>query len=1002
MKYLFVTLLLLISSLGIAQSSKLDHRVFTSKEGLTLDAIRAMEFDDDGFLWLGGIDNDIRDIIHGDQTLSLQRFDGTTFHSVPLPKHEDRITRVEYLHKRDDGKFYIRASSSRPLFFLFDPISLTFKEIPVGDHEKGQVGVSNIVSYKGMDHILTQQGESITLNIISEDTTLYPVFSFSQQEHIFLIDGATKFIPFEDYCIIGDDNFPVTLLDWNGNILKTILEDSFSRDRGVSVEKFRIDETFRNKNQLYTIIERYSQLHRIDPELMEIHPIQGEGFRIEAEDRNVFTDPKGVYWIASFDLAGELSFQKVADDELVTLFSKQIADESIGFEMVSKDNNKDIWIGTNDNSLHHFRFPEEKVTNYLDGYAIRSIHEVGNNEVLVTTDGAGWFKLNHNTHKEMAFPLLDSSGVFVPMSSRNIIPDGDLLWSNSHSNIICVDTKSGITKSYRHYPVNCLEQLNDSTLVYGTNGYKLMAFDTGRNEHYPLAVTDTLRFNDIVLARDQGIVLGATDKGLFHYNIRNGAVKMFSENDGLIDSFLLCAEYHPEHGYLFGTRAGKIFRYDIETNRVELVYEDRLQAGIASVLFDNDSWWINTFNGIVAFDPVSASRVRFSENDGLSHNETNRYSALSTEAGLWVGTIEGLNFFDPDEMQPERSSGELVLLKVRKYSEAEGSVSDEMDRSVLDSQSRITLPAEFKELEIDYSITDNLYGYPHSYRYRLNDAEWTSIGEQKRLLFPNFAVGNYKLEIEALDFSGSKIGESIKLEILSKDFFYKTWWFYLLVLVAALLLFLYLLKQAKLRSRLQQKFSADLLQSQEQERTRIAKELHDSVGQQLTLIKKKAQSQEQDEISDLTHRTLEEVRVISRGLYPAVLAQLGLTESIRQLVYELDEETNLFFSSEIDTIDDLLNKDQALNFYRFFQECFSNILKHSEATSVEVNIQRENKRILAEVVDNGKGFSVTEAERRKSLGLKTLSERIRILGGTMKIVSNPEEGTRITTEIKVK
>ena len=102
---------------------------------------------------------------------------------------------------------------------------------------------------------------------------------------------------------------------------------------------------------------------------------------------------------------------------------------------------------------------------------------------------------------------------------------------------------------------------------------------------------------------------------------------------------------------------------------------------------------------------------------------------------------------------------------------------------------------------------------------------------------------------------------------------------------------------AKKEKEQQEKFSQDLLQSQEEERTRIARELHDSVGQQLTLIKRKSQNLEQEEITKMTNNALEEVRSISRGLYPALLKELGLTESIEQLVNEYDEQTNLFFSN---------------------------------------------------------------------------------------------------------
>ena len=222
----------------------------------------------------------------------------------------------------------------------------------------------------------------------------------------------------------------------------------------------------------------------------------------------------------------------------------------------------------------------------------------------------------------------------------------------------------------------------------------------------------------------------------------------------------------------------------------------------------------------------------------------------------------------------------------------------------------------------------------------------------------------------------------------------------MLVLFLASILFFYLLKQASLKSRLQQRFSEALMFSQERERTRIAGELHDSVGQQLTLIKKKAQNADHDEISALTHKALEEVRGISRGLYPAVLKQLGLTESIEQLIYDLDEETNMFFSADIKNIDDLLNEKESLNFYRFIQESFNNIVKHSQATSVDVTIKRRSRGFTAKIEDNGIGFSVSEKEKQNSLGLKTLSERIRILGGTLTLESTPNGGTRIIADIK--
>lgn len=203
----------------------------------------------------------------------------------------------------------------------------------------------------------------------------------------------------------------------------------------------------------------------------------------------------------------------------------------------------------------------------------------------------------------------------------------------------------------------------------------------------------------------------------------------------------------------------------------------------------------------------------------------------------------------------------------------------------------------------------------------------------------------------------------------------------------------------KQKQLLQAQFSRDLLQSQENERTRIAKDLHDSVGQQLTLIKRKSQNAAQEEISVLTNNALEDVRSISRGLYPAMLKQLGLTESIEQLVLELDENTNIFFSSEVEPIDDFFDEENALNFYRFIQESLNNAIKHAQAKAISISIVKLKNQISVAINDNGIGFNVNDMENKNSLGLKTLSERIQILKGKLKIDSQIDAGTTISAII---
>ena len=196
---------------------------------------------------------------------------------------------------------------------------------------------------------------------------------------------------------------------------------------------------------------------------------------------------------------------------------------------------------------------------------------------------------------------------------------------------------------------------------------------------------------------------------------------------------------------------------------------------------------------------------------------------------------------------------------------------------------------------------------------------------------------------------------------------------------------------AKKREHLQEKFSQDLIAAQEDERTRVSKDLHDSVGQQLTLIIRKTQLLKQPELTLLTNTALEEVRGISRALYPSNLKQLGLTESIEQLLLDLDEVSDMFFSVEIENINQAFNEEQSLNFYRFIQEAVNNVLKHAKAKALLVSIKKSNDFVEVLIKDNGLGFDDVNALKKKSLGLKTMSERIRMLKGNLLIKSQKGE-----------
>jgi signal transduction histidine kinase len=201
---------------------------------------------------------------------------------------------------------------------------------------------------------------------------------------------------------------------------------------------------------------------------------------------------------------------------------------------------------------------------------------------------------------------------------------------------------------------------------------------------------------------------------------------------------------------------------------------------------------------------------------------------------------------------------------------------------------------------------------------------------------------------------------------------------------------------------LQEKFSQKLLVSQEEERKRISKDLHDGLGQRLLLIKNKVVSNGDDATKKMVDHAIDEVRTISRDLHPFQLQEMGITKAIQHTLTQIDENTTLFISSDIDNIDNLFSPEQEVNIYRIVQESLNNILKHAKAEASKVSIKKLTNNIVISIKDNGEGFDFSEKYQDvKSLGLKTLLERTKFLNGQMKVQSKINNGTSLEFQFPI-
>ncbi|NNF35502.1 MAG: sensor histidine kinase [Saprospiraceae bacterium] len=197
-------------------------------------------------------------------------------------------------------------------------------------------------------------------------------------------------------------------------------------------------------------------------------------------------------------------------------------------------------------------------------------------------------------------------------------------------------------------------------------------------------------------------------------------------------------------------------------------------------------------------------------------------------------------------------------------------------------------------------------------------------------------------------------------------------------------------------------FAEALIYAQEEERKRIARDLHDGIGQSLLLIKKQMDSTQQATVEnrELITETLEEVRTISRDLHPIQLEKFGLTTVIHEAIDRVSRSTDIFMTEEIDPIDGLFNMKGNINIFRTIQEALSNMVKHSEASAGKVTIKKLNSNVSITVQDNGIGFNQeVQMAISKSLGLRTMNERISSLGGKLTIKRGVQRGTIVEITI---
>lgn len=280
-----------------------------------------------------------------------------------------------------------------------------------------------------------------------------------------------------------------------------------------------------------------------------------------------------------------------------------------------------------------------------------------------------------------------------------------------------------------------------------------------------------------------------------------------------------------------------------------------------------------------------------------------------------------------------------------------------------------------------------------------------------------------KYEVEKKDLELAK--NKAEIEIQEKQNFIKNIIIVsviiLMVLLVIIATILYRKKQTEQKAALNEELarqkdirSKAVIEAEEKERIRIAKDLHDGVGQLLSAAKLNLSSLESKlKLSDpgqetalknalsLVDDSVKEVRTVSHNMMPNTLLKLGLASAVKEFITKIQGMPNLKVNLEIVGMDNRLEQEKETVLYRVIQEIVANIIKHAKASELTLQLIRDEKELSIVIEDNGVGFDTSKINSFEGIGLKNIISRIEFINGTVHFDSTPGRGTNVIVELPV-
>lgn len=726
----------------------------------------------------------------------------------------------------------------------------------------------------------------------------------------------------------------------------------------------------------------------------------------------IFKNRSGTYWFGTNEGVGKFTVSQ----SLFSKFEPKPGDPRAlcqgEIKALCEDRFGDLWIGTwgsgicklnpRSGSFTHYR--HDPANSYaLGNDRVLSIMEDRAGTIWIGTEGnGGLYRFESETEHFQRFEV-SAPGSLGEALISTLFEDqaGDLWIGTAGDGLGRYDRRTGTFQGYRHDPADphslsnnhiyTLYQDHSGNLWVGTAA-RLNRFDhrTGRFEHFGAGVdgAGTLPGNEIyAITQDHdGQLWVGTEGGL--------------------------AELQP-------TASEKITFRNIPEQ------EGLAAAAVFGILEDaRGVLWLQTQKGLTSYHPHTQVVRHYTTEDGCVKftkklvGGSNAY--LKNRSGdMLFGGVNGLTVYGHDAGERLRLMPPPVVLTGLEIDNQPQSIfAVSAGKTGGRKKTSLTIPSGYRNLVIEFAALDFAMPQENHYAYRLEgfDPDWIYCGNQHYASYAAVPAGQYTFRVKGANHEGvwNLEGTSLAVEIVPPLWARRGFLPLVIFLGISLFSLVYFLRVSALKrsQRDQERFSKQLIESQEEERKRIASELHDSLGQNLLIInnelmQQQYQSGEADsdltQLSTMVREAISEVREISYNLHPHQIERLGLRKAIESAVKKIDHASPISFSARIDEIDDLFPEGSRIHFFRIVQEALTNVYKHARATRATVEIRRLNDHLLTEISDDGSGFNPADLDKNRrestSLGIANMRERAMLLNGQFQIHSRPGRGTVVRVKI---